>query len=267
MLNPQLNRHKGLTHLLCTEGLPKALLLQILDRAQTYLDRLTAGLGGTDPYSGASLLAVGIEAESALQLALTEATHFLGIACGAFPGSLPRDGQGWQQALNELSDIECDLLVVQHPVSGTPYFLAQHLPAERHVMNAGDGCHAKPIEALVDLFLIRERRPDLNALIAVFAGSLQESGFARSLVHAMTTVGVPEVRAIVLAGEAPEGIERMGVLVCEDARRAKADADLVIDLERDQITWQAVAQTEPSDKHKVRVAVCASICSLILEAR
>ena len=134
-------------------------------------------------------------------------------------------------------------------------------------MNAGDGCHAKPIEALVDLFLIRERRPDLNALIAVFAGSLQESGFARSLVHAMTTVGVPEVRAIVLAGEAPEGIERMGVLVCEDARRAKADADLVIDLERDQITWQAVAQTEPSDKHQVRVAVCASICSLILEAR
>ena len=269
MLNPQLNKDKGLTHLLCTEGLPKPLLIQILDRTQTYLEQMRADLNCTASFDKASLLSLGADADSAWQAALLEAADFLGVTCLALPArlALPEDGDGWQGALKALSEIECDLLVVQHPVSGTPYFLAQHLPAAHHVINAGDGIHAKPIDALLELFLIRERRPDLNALVVVFAGAIQRSGFARSMIHALTTVGVPEVRVIAEVAEAPEGIERMGVLVANDAIAAKADADLVIDLDEDQVWWQQAAHTAPSDKHQVRIAVFAAIFSLILEAR
>ncbi len=95
-------------------------------------------------------------------------------------------------------------------------------------MNAGDGRHAHPTQGLLDMFTIRRYKGEFHNLRVAIVGDVLHSRVARSQIHALTTLGVPEVRVIAPKTLLPSGIEQMGVQVYNDLATGLHDVDVVI---------------------------------------
>ncbi|KDB69983.1 aspartate carbamoyltransferase, partial [Bordetella bronchiseptica A1-7] len=137
-------------------------------------------------------------------------------------------GESLLDTIANLSAMQADLFVVRHGASGAPYLIAQHVAPHVHVINAGDGRHAHPTQALLDMYTIRHHKGDFNQLTVAIVGDVLHSRVARSDIHALTTLGVPEVRVVAPATLLPEGLAQMGVRVCTDMEEGLRDADVVI---------------------------------------
>jgi aspartate carbamoyltransferase catalytic subunit len=103
--------------------------------------------------------------------------------------------------------------------SGAPYLIAQHCGADVHVVNAGDGRHAHPTQGLLDMYTIRHYKKDFSNLTVAIVGDVLHSRVARSDIHALTTLGVPEVRVVGPQDPGAGDMAQMGVRVCHDAGR------------------------------------------------
>jgi len=137
-------------------------------------------------------------------------------------------GESLLDTLRNLSAMQADLLVVRHAQSGAPYLLAQHCAPHVHVINAGDGRHAHPTQALLDMFTIRHYKPDFRGLTVAIVGDILHSRVARSDIHALTTLGVPEIRAIGPRTLLPEGLEQLGVTVFHEIEAGLRGVDVII---------------------------------------
>ena len=141
-------------------------------------------------------------------------------------------GESLLDTIDNLSAMQADLFVVRHAQSGAPYLIAQHLNAlgadHIHVVNAGDGRHAHPTQGLLDMYTIRHYKKDFTKLTVAIVGDILHSRVARSDIHALTTLGVPEVRVIGPRTLLPSYIEQMGVRVFTDMADGLKDADVVI---------------------------------------
>ena len=120
------------------------------------------------------------------------------------------------------------MFVVRHSESGAPYLIAQHCAPHVHVVNAGDGRHAHPTQGLLDMYTIRHYKKDFRNLIVAIVGDLVHSRVARSDIHALTTLGVPEVRVVGPKTLVPGDMKEMGVRVCHDMAAGIRDADVII---------------------------------------
>jgi aspartate carbamoyltransferase catalytic subunit len=96
------------------------------------------------------------------------------------------------------------------------------------VVNAGDGRHAHPTQGLLDLYTIRHYKKDFTRLVVAIVGDVLHSRVARSLIHGLTTLGVPEVRVIAPQTLLPLGVEGLGVRVFNDMRAGLKDCDVVV---------------------------------------
>ena len=97
-----------------------------------------------------------------------------------------------------------------------------------HVVNAGDGRHAHPTQGLLDMYTIRHYKKDFANLTVAIVGDILHSRVARSDIHALTTLGAAEVRAVGPQTLLPTAIEKMGVRVCHDLKEGLAGCDVVI---------------------------------------
>ena len=97
-----------------------------------------------------------------------------------------------------------------------------------HVINAGDGRHAHPTQGLLDMYTIRHYKKDFSHLTVAIVGDILHSRVARSDIHALTTLGVPEVRAVGPLTLLPAGLEQMGVRVFTKLDEGIRGADVII---------------------------------------
>ena len=118
-----------------------------------------------------------------------------------------------------------DIVVLRHPASGAAELLARQLAAS--VINAGDGAHEHPSQALLDLFTIREKKGRLEGLKAAIVGDIAHSRVARSSIYGMHKVGM-EVRVAGPRTMLPRFIDQLGVEVFTDLERAIADVDVIM---------------------------------------
>jgi len=118
-----------------------------------------------------------------------------------------------------------DILVIRHSAAGAPHFLSKNIDAA--VVNAGDGSHEHPTQALLDMMTIRERLGRLKGLEIAIVGDIAHSRVARSNIFGMTTMGA-NVRLSGPATMIPRGIERLGVRVCGRVEDAIDGADVVM---------------------------------------
>lgn len=118
-----------------------------------------------------------------------------------------------------------DIVVLRHPASGAADLLARQLAAS--VINAGDGAHEHPSQALLDLFTIREKKGRLEGLKAAIVGDIAHSRVARSNIWGMHTMGM-EVRVAGPRTMLPRFVDRLGVEVFTDLERAIADVDVIM---------------------------------------
>jgi aspartate carbamoyltransferase catalytic subunit len=123
-------------------------------------------------------------------------------------------GETLLDTVDNLAAMQADMFIVRHGSSGAPYLIAQHLAATGRdhisVVNAGDGRHAHPTQGLLDMYTIRHYKKDFTNLTVAIVGDVLHSRVARSQIHALTTLGVPEVRVIAPKTLVPAGMERMG---------------------------------------------------------
>ncbi len=126
-----------------------------------------------------------------------------------------------------LNAMNCDLLVVRHAASGAPALLAQKVDAA--VINAGDGTHEHPTQALLDALTIRRHRGALEGLVVAICGDVLHSRVARSNIHLLTTMG-SRVRVVGPPTLIPPAVERLGVEVFHDMKAGLEGADVVMAL-------------------------------------
>jgi aspartate carbamoyltransferase catalytic subunit len=134
-------------------------------------------------------------------------------------------GESLKDTALTLAAMAADVIIIRHPASGAPHFLARHVPSS--VINGGDGTHEHPTQALLDLFTIRQRKGTLAGLRVSIIGDIAHSRVARSNIFAMRTMGV-DVRVCGPASLLPMQVEALGVCAGTDLDTAIRDADIIM---------------------------------------
>lgn len=230
MRNPQLNRRGELTHLITTEGLPRAILTHILDTAQTFVPLADRDVKKVPLLRGKSVFNLFFENSTRTRTTFEIAAKRLSadVFNLNINVSSAAKGETLLDTIANLSAMQADLFVVRHEASGAPYLIAQHVAPHVHVINAGDGRHAHPTQALLDMYTIRHFKKDFSNLTVAVVGDVLHSRVARSNIHALTTLGVAEVRAIAPLTLLPSGLDQMGVRVFTDMCEGLKGVDVVI---------------------------------------
>ena len=228
--NPQLNKHGELIHLLSIEGLPKAVLLQILDTASTFMSVNEREVKKVPLLRGKSVFNLFFENSTRTRTTFEIAATRLSadVMNLDIARSSTAKGESLLDTIANLSAMHADMFVVRHSESGAPYLIARHCAPHVHVVNAGDGRHAHPTQALLDMYTIRHYKKDFSNLRVAIVGDIVHSRVARSDIHALTTLGAAEVRAVGPKTLVPSDLKAMGVRVCHDMAEGVRDADVII---------------------------------------
>jgi len=228
--NPQLNAHGELIHLLSIEGLPQSVLHHILDTAGTFLSVNDREVKKVPLLRGKSVFNLFFENSTRTRTTFEIAAKRLSadVINLDIAKSSASKGESLLDAIANLSAMHADMFVVRHSESGAPYLIAQHCAPHVHVVNAGDGRHAHPTQGLLDMYTIRHYKRDFTNLVVAVVGDIVHSRVARSDIHALTTLGVPEIRAVGPKTLVPGDLADMGVRVCHDMGEGIRDADVII---------------------------------------
>ncbi len=228
--NPQLNQHGELIHLLSIEGLPREVLHQILDTAGTFLSVNDREVKKVPLLRGKSVFNLFFENSTRTRTTFEIAAKRLSadVINLDIAKSSASKGESLLDTIANLSAMHADMFVVRHGESGAPYLIAQHCAPHVHVVNAGDGRHAHPTQGLLDMYTIRHFKQDFTKLTVAIVGDIVHSRVARSDIHALTTLGVPEVRAVGPKTLVPGDLREMGVRVCHDMAEGIKGADVII---------------------------------------
>jgi aspartate carbamoyltransferase catalytic subunit len=230
MRHPQLNEHGELRHLLTIEGLPKQNILQILDTASSFLEVSDRQVKKVPLLRGKSVFNLFFENSTRTRTTFEIAATRLSadVVNLDVRTSSTSKGESLLDTIDNLAAMHADMFVVRHAQSGAPYMIAKHVRPGLHVINAGDGRHAHPTQGLLDMYTIRHFKKDFTKLTVAIVGDVLHSRVARSDIHALTTLGVPEVRVIAPLTLMPPGLEQMGVRTFTDMREGLRGVDVVI---------------------------------------
>ncbi|HSI22756.1 MAG TPA: aspartate carbamoyltransferase catalytic subunit [Methylophilaceae bacterium] len=228
--NPQLNKNGELQHLLSIEGLSKDILRHILDTAESFTGVSEREVKKVPLLRGKTVCNIFFENSTRTRTTFEIAAKRLSadVVSLNVNSSSQSKGETILDTVDNLTAMHADMFVVRHSQSGAAHFIARHVAPHIHVINAGDGRHAHPTQGLLDVFTIRRYKPDMHNLRIAIVGDLLHSRVARSEIHALTTLGVPEVRVIAPKTLLPECVDRMGVQVYHDMREGLKDVDVVM---------------------------------------
>ncbi|PAT31406.1 aspartate carbamoyltransferase catalytic subunit [Vandammella animalimorsus] len=228
--NPQLNQHGELIHLLSTEGLPREILTHILDTASNFVSVSDREVKKVPLLRGKSVFNLFFENSTRTRTTFDIAAKRL--SADVFTLDIGRSstakGETLLDTIANLSAMAADIFVVRHSESGAPYLIAQHVAPHVHVVNAGDGRHAHPTQGLLDMYTIRHYKKDFSQLSVAIVGDVLHSRVARSDIHALTTLGCPDVRVVGPRTLVPEHFSAMGARVFHRLEDGIRDADVVI---------------------------------------
>ena len=234
MRNPQLNADGELTHLLTLEGLPAEIIVRILDAAVPFASIAERDVKKVPLLRGRSVFNLFFENSTRTRTTFEIAAKRLSAdVINLHIGfSSTSKGETLLDTVDNLVAMNADMFVVRHSQSGAPHLIAAHLNrtgrSHVHVVNAGDGRHQHPTQGLLDLFTIRHYKKDFRALTVGIVGDVMHSRVARSLIHGLTTLGTPEVRAIGPKTLLPADLQALGVQVHYDMRAGLAGCDVVV---------------------------------------
>lgn len=225
--NPQLNKKGELHHLLTLEGLPAAILRQILDTAKSFVGVKVKKL---PLLRGKSVFNLFFEPSTRTRTTFEIAAKRLSadVINLNISVSSQSKGESLLDTVDNLSAMHADMFIVRHGESGAPHFIARHVAPDIHVINAGDGRHSHPTQGLLDVYTIRHYKGDFSALRVAIVGDILHSRVARSQIHALTTLGCPEIRVIAPKTLLPASVEQLGVHVFHDMRQGLKDVDVVM---------------------------------------
>ncbi|MEM7173574.1 MAG: aspartate carbamoyltransferase catalytic subunit [Pseudomonadota bacterium] len=214
-------------HLLGIEGLTVGEISYLLDLSETYIELNRSAAKKRDLLTGATVINLFFENSTRTRTSFELAAKRLGadVINMSVSWSSIKKGETLIDTAMTLNAMHPDVLVVRHPDSGAVSLLSEKVNGS--VINAGDGSHEHPTQALLDALTIRCRLGRLQGLKVAICGDIAHSRVARSNIHLLTTMGA-SVRVIAPPTLLPAKIERMGVETFYDMRRGLEDCDIVM---------------------------------------
>lgn len=234
LARPQLTPNDDTTirHFIGVEGLTRPQLEGIIDKAMSYFDD-NGRLINTDELSGKTVMNLFFENSTRTRTTFEAAQKRLGanVLNLDIAKSSTSKGETLRDTLWNLEAMSADMFVVRHSSSGAAHFMATEVTPNVAIINAGDGWHAHPTQAMLDMLTIyREADKPFDELSVAIVGDIKHSRVARSDISALTTLGARDIRVIAPKTLLPKGIERYNVSVFENIDKGVADADVIIGL-------------------------------------
>ncbi len=226
----QLTADGKLKHFLTVEGLPPLLLEEILDRAQQFVSLPNKAQVQAPLLRGKTVMNLFFENSTRTRTTFELAAKRLSadLINLDIRNSATTKGESLLDTIRNLEAMGCDMFVVRHPSSGAANFIARYCAPHISVLNAGDGKHAHPTQAMLDMLTIRQHKGDFTPLKIAIVGDIKHSRVARSQIHALTTLCAGEIRLVAPKTLIPEGIEKMGVSLYTDIEKGIKGVDVVI---------------------------------------
>ena len=234
----QLNRDGRLTHLLTLEGMPKEQILYILDTAKQFVSVTSPNreVKKVPLLRGKSVFNLFFENSTRTRTTFEIAANRLSadIINLDIPTSSTSKGESLMDTIDNLIAMQADIFVVRHNISKAPIEIANHVPEHVHVINAGDGSHQHPTQALLDAYTMRHFKQDFSKLKVAIIGDILHSRVAKSNIHALTTLGCHDIRAIgpesLLPSDLAKDLSALGVKIFHKVEDGIKDADVVMTL-------------------------------------
>jgi aspartate carbamoyltransferase catalytic subunit len=231
MLNTiQLNAEGRLKHFLTIEGLSKPLLTEILDTAESFLSMSQQQVQKVPLLRGKTIVNLFFENSTRTRTTFELAAKRLSadVLNMNIATSATSKGESLLDTIRNLEAMHVDMFVVRHAISGAAHFIAQQTAPNISVINAGDGQHAHPTQAMLDMFTIRQLKKDFSSLKVAIVGDILHSRVARSQIQALNILGVKEVRVIAPKTLLPAYVEQLGVTALHDMQAGLHDIDVII---------------------------------------
>ncbi len=236
----QFDESGALHHFLSIEGIKRQTLIDILDLAESFLSVADQQVKKVPLLRGKTIVNLFFENSTRTRTTFELAAKRLSadVLNINVATSATSKGESLLDMLHNLEAMQCDMFVIRHAESGAAHFIAQHVAPNISVINAGDGRHAHPTQAMLDMFTIRRHKPVFGDLKVAIVGDILHSRVARSQIHALTTLGVHEVRAIGPRTLVPDNLKHLGVHIYNDIRDGLSDVDVIImlRLQRERMT-------------------------------
>jgi len=228
--NLQLDEQGRLRHLLTIEGLKRQQIVDILDTAESFITVGDQQVRKVPLLRGKTIVNLFFEASTRTLTTFELAAKRLSadVLKINIDTSATVKGESLLDMLQNLEAMQCDMFVVRHGDSGAAHLIAQHVAPHISVINAGDGRHAHPTQALLDIFTIRRHKGEFAPLTVAIVGDIMHSRVARSQIHALTTLGISDLRVIAPKTLIPAQVEGLGVHVYHDMKEGLHNADVVI---------------------------------------
>lgn len=236
----QLTPDGRLKHFLTTEGLSREMLTDILDTAESFSFIASKPVKKIPLLRGKTVINLFFENSTRTRTTFELAAKRLSadVLNVNISTSATSKGESLLDTLRNLEAMYCDMFVVRHADSGAARFIASNVAPHISVLNAGDGWHSHPTQAMLDAFTLRQAKGGFEGLKVAIVGDIKHSRVARSNIHALLTLGVEAVHCIAPKTLIPNGIEEMGVKVMHNLKDGLRDVDAVIALrlQRERMT-------------------------------
>lgn len=226
----QFDNEGKLHHFLTIEGLKRQTLTEILDLAESFLGTEGNLVKKLPLLRGKTVVNLFFENSTRTLTTFELAAQRLSadVLKINIATSATAKGESLLDMLHNLEAMQCDMFVIRHAQSGAAQFIAHHVAPSTSVINAGDGRHAHPTQAMLDMLTIRRHKPNFGALKVAIVGDVLHSRVARSQIHALTTLGTAEVRVIGPKTLIPNSIQHLGVHIYHDMAKGLEGVDVVI---------------------------------------
>ena len=180
--NPQLDVHGRLRHFLDIDGLPRSLLIEILDSAERFAGVGDRAVKKVPLLRGKTIVNLFFEPSTRTRTTFELAAKRLSadVLNLDIQASSTKKGETLLDTLRTLEAMHCNMFVVRHETSGAANFIARHVGADVSVINGGDGRHAHPTQAMLDMFTIRRHKSRFAGLAVAIVGDVLHSRVARS---------------------------------------------------------------------------------------
>ena len=215
----------------------KSLIEELLSRADFMKKSIVDGRKSMDMLKGKSVVTLFYENSTRTRCSFESAAKYLGASTLAITtsGSSVKKGESLIDTAVTLDKMMADVIVIRHSVAGAPHIVAAHTKAS--VINAGDGMHAHPTQAWLDMYTMREKFGSLKGLEVAIIGDVKHSRVAQSNIVGLSKMGA-KVKVFAPNTLMPKGIENQPCKVCADAKEAFEGSDVImglrIQLERQQ---------------------------------
>ncbi|MFT6624064.1 MAG: aspartate carbamoyltransferase catalytic subunit [Cycloclasticus sp.] len=226
----QLNDQGKLRHFLTIDGLSKDTLIDIMDVAESFSGVADQAVKKVPLLRGKTIVNLFFENSTRTRTTFDLAAKRLSadVINLNIATSATTKGESILDTIRNLEAMQVDMFIVRHSDSGAAHFIARHVAPHISVINAGDGRHAHPTQAMLDMFTIRRAKQDFSQLKVAIIGDILHSRVARSQIQALNTLGAKEVRVIAPKTLLPSDTNSLGVHVYGDLRTGLDDVDVVI---------------------------------------